>query len=117
MTAPPVRRARRPRLAPAVLACLALAVAAGDVRVAGGGAALASARAEEEWLAEFEAVCSKTQDAMTLSSDELRALVERCAKLRPRVAALDPSRRKVYERRLQLCRDLYQFVLDTREGK
>ena len=77
----------------------------------------ARAQAEEDWFLEFEAVCSKTQDAMALSTDELRSLLARCEKLKPRVEALDPSRRKVYARRLQLCRDLYQFVVDTREAK
>ena len=52
---------------------------------------------------------------MTLSTDELRALVARCDRLKPRVEALDPSRRKVYTRRLQQCRDLYRFVLESRD--
>lgn len=74
------------------------------------------ARAEEPWLDEFEAVCSKTQDAMALSTDELKTLVERCDRLKPRIEALDPSRRKVYSRRLQLCRDLYQYVIEARSN-
>ena len=110
----PRPRRLRPRLAAAALAGLALAVAAADARPVRG---LAVARAEEDWLLEFEAVCSKTQDAMALPSDELRALLARCDKLKPRVEALDPSRRKVYARRLQLCRDLYRFVLDSRGAK
>jgi hypothetical protein len=95
-----------------VLAAVALAAAA-----AGGspGRAPAVARAaEDDWLAEFEAVCSRTQDAMSLATDELRALVERCDRLKSKVDALEPSRRKVYQRRLQLCRDLYRYVLDSR---
>jgi hypothetical protein len=94
------------------------ALAAGPLAVVGpirpGSLRLAAARAEEDWFAEFEAVCSRTQDAMTLSDDELRSLVVRCERLRPRVEGLDPSRRKVWSRRLQQCRDLYQFVLDSR---
>jgi len=78
-------------------------------------AVLLQARAEDDWSAEFEAVCSRTQDAMGLTSDELRALVARCDRLAPRLAALDESRRKVYGKRLQQCRDLYEFVLRTRE--
>jgi hypothetical protein len=99
------------RLARAALAAVALAAAlAGG---AGRPGALAAA-AEEDWLAEFEATCSRTQDAMSLPTDELRGLVARCDRLRPRIEALDPTRRKVFLRRLQLCRDLYQFVLDSR---
>jgi hypothetical protein len=108
-TAPPLRLAR------AALAALALALA-GPVALGPAGApVLARAGAEEDWLAEFEAVCSRTQDAMSLPSDELRSLLARCDRLKPKVEALDPSRRKVYLRRLQLCRDLYRFVLDSRE--
>jgi hypothetical protein len=66
---------------------------------------------------EFEDVCSKTQDAMVIPSGELKNLVDRCDKLKPRIEQLDESQRKVYLKRLQLCRDLYFFVLETREKK
>lgn len=101
--------------AAAALACSAAAVAIVDGGVLTGGPAITRARGDDATtLAEFEAVCSKTQDAMTLSSDELRSLISRCDALKPRIDALDPSRRKVYAKRLQLCRDLYDFVLKSR---
>lgn len=75
---------------------------------------LASARDEEGWTAEFEAVCARTQDAMTLSDAELRALVERCDRLKPALEKLEEPLRKVYGQRLRACRELYQFVLDAR---
>lgn len=75
----------------------------------------AVARAAERWRAEFDDVCSRTQDAMTLTSDELRSLVVRCDQLMPALEKLPDPERKVYTRRLQACRKLYQFVLDTRE--
>ena len=103
------------RAAGAALLCCAVALATVDPRVVAGGDPVARASAEEGWGAEFEDVCSKTQDAMTLSSEDLRALIARCDALKPRIEALDPSRRKVYERRLQLCRDLYAFVLGARD--
>lgn len=74
----------------------------------------AVARADEAWKDEFADVCSKTQDAMTLSEAELRSLVERCDKLKPAIEQLDEPLRKVYSRRLKACRDLYQFMLDSR---
>jgi len=74
------------------------------------GAAIAA----EDWKAEFETVCARTQDAMVLSTEELKDLVARCDRLKPAIEALEPSPRKVYGKRLQACRDLYQFVLDTR---
>ena len=66
------------------------------------------------WKSEFEAVCAKTQDAMLLSSDELRSLVERCDKLKPLVEALSEPERKVYSKRLAACRSLYAYVLESR---
>jgi hypothetical protein len=74
----------------------------------------ARAAAPPDWRKEFDEVCGRTQDAMSLSTDELRSLVERCDKLRPAIDALEESQRKVYTRRLQACRDLYQFVRDSR---
>src|SRR5512143_2775523 len=61
----------------------------------------------EAWKKEFEAICSKTDDAMTLTKDELKDLVERCEKLKPMIEKLDESQRKVYLKRLQSCRDLF----------
>jgi hypothetical protein len=73
------------------------------------------ARAEGSWKDELEHVCARTDDAMSLTSDELRSLVSRCDALKPSIAKLDESERKVYSKRLQLCRDLYAFMLETRE--
>lgn len=73
--------------------------------------------AQEDWRKEFDDVCSKTQDAMVFTSDELRYLAARCDKLKPIVEKLDESQRKVYLKRLQSCRDLYLFVLESRNKK
>jgi hypothetical protein len=77
----------------------------------------ASADAEQGWKEEFEAVCSKTDAAMTLRTDELKDLVERCDRLKERIEAEEESTRKVYLRRLKSCRDLYHYMLEAREGK
>jgi hypothetical protein len=73
--------------------------------------------AQEDWKGEFETVCSKTQDAMTFSVDELKDLIAKCDKLKPFIEKLDESPRKVYLRRLQLCKDLFVFVLGSKEKK
>jgi hypothetical protein len=73
--------------------------------------------AQDDWKTEFEAVCSKTQDSAALSPDELKNLVDRCDKLRPRIEKLDETQRKVYLKRLQMCRDLFAFVLESKEKK
>lgn len=78
---------------------------------------LPAARAAEAWRDEFERICARTQDAMTLSTDELRALVAAADALLPRIEQLGESERKVYGRRLKACRNLYAFMLETREEK
>ncbi len=95
-----------------LLAALALMLAPA---AALGATPAPSPAAAQDWKKEFEEVCAKTQDAMALPLDELRTLVARCDRLKPQIEGLDESQRKVYSRRLQVCRDLYQFVLDSRE--
>jgi hypothetical protein len=73
------------------------------------------AAAKDGWRRDFDEVCAKTQDAMSLTSDELRALVARCDKLKPAIDALGETERRVVSRRLKECRNLYQFVHETRE--
>ena len=74
--------------------------------------------AAAEWQKEFDDVCSKTQDAMTFTVPELTKLVERCDALQPRIQkSSDESRRKVYLRRLQQCRGLYAYVLESKKNE
>ena len=71
--------------------------------------------AQEEWKAEFDAVCSKTDVAMTLSVGELKDLVAQCVQMKARIEGQEESTRKVYLRRLQMCGDLYKYVLENKE--
>ena len=76
-------------------------------------ATLGSANAQQDWKQEYAAVCAKTQNAMNLSSEELRDYVDRCDKLQDRINELNgSSEKKVYAKRLKMCRDLYKYVLD-----
>jgi hypothetical protein len=54
---------------------------------------------------------------MGFSAEELKSLVLRCDALRSLIEKLDEPQRKVTLRRLQMCRDLYAFVLETKEAK
>ena len=89
------------------------------VRATGGSQSSASqaAPARESWRKEFDDVCSKTQDAMTFSQEELRDLIRRCDALLPQIEKLDESRKKVYLGRLQKCRGLYAYVLDAKKNE
>jgi hypothetical protein len=103
----------RGRLAGKVLGALALAAALAAAP-RGGAPLVAQARAEAPWLDEFSDVCGRTQDAMSLDDATLKDLVSRCDQLKPQVERLEGPQRKVYLRRLETCRALYQFVLDSR---
>jgi len=77
--------------------------------------ALSVACAGDDWNTEFEDVCSKSQDAMAYSEDELKALVDRCDKLKPAIEKLEGTKKKVYLKRLQMCRDLFVFTLESKK--
>jgi hypothetical protein len=75
--------------------------------------------AQQEWKQEYAAVCAKTQNAMTLTAAELKNYIDRCDKLQDRIAELagmeGETERKVYEKRLKVCRDLYKFTLQYKD--
>ncbi len=69
---------------------------------------------QEDWKAEFADICSKTENPMALTADEIKGLIDRCDKLKPRIEKLDESAAKVYLKRLKMCRDLFVFVLESK---
>lgn len=81
------------------------------VLVVGIGGAWA---ADDEWKKEFELICAQTDNAMNMPVEQLRDFVARCDKIKTSIEALEPSPRKVFMKRLQLCRDLYKYVLDSK---
>jgi hypothetical protein len=103
----------RSTLAITLLAALALVVDAGPLLAA--DAPPPKPPTPAECKKQVDEACAKTQDAMSLSGEELKELVARCDRLAPVVAAQPEPHRKVLGLRLKRCRDLYQFVLDTRE--
>ncbi len=74
------------------------------------------AYAQDDWKKEFDDVCAGTQDAMLFDPEKLKELVARCDALEPRIEKLDGSQRKVMLKRLRMCRDLYRYVLQSKEG-
>jgi hypothetical protein len=69
------------------------------------------------WLREFHDVCSRTQDAMTFSQQELTALIQRCDALLGKTTKLDDTQKKVYLGRLRMCRGLYAYVLESKRDE
>lgn len=76
----------------------------------------ATGRGGESWRADFEQTCSKTGEAMNLSVAELNGKLERCDALQKIIETQDESVRKVFLKRLQLCRNLYAYVLEHKKG-
>ncbi len=72
---------------------------------------------QDEWMKEFADICSKTQDAMTFTVEQLKDLVARCDRLKAQTEKMEDTQKKVYLKRLQMCRDLFAFVLETKEKK
>ena len=79
------------------------------------------ANAEDGWEQEYAAICAETHNAMTLSVTELKDYIQRCDTLQERLHELNGqtgnTKRKVYEKRLKMCRDLYDFALKYKEEK
>jgi hypothetical protein len=56
-------------------------------------------------------------DSMALSADELKALIGRCERLQKIIEQQDETVRKVYLKRLQMCKNLYAYVLEGKSGE
>ena len=97
----------------AIIAAVVLVVA--SFSISGSRLGPQTASAQDDWRKEFDDICGKTSDSMSLSDEELKVLIERSDKLQPLIEKLDESDRKVFLRRLQKCRDLFSFVLSTRK--
>ncbi len=72
------------------------------------------AYAQDDWKAEYEDICSNTENPMPLTAEELQRLIDRCDKLKPRIEKLDETTAKVYLKRLKMCRELFVFVLESK---
>lgn len=72
--------------------------------------------AEELWKQELMEICSKADEALSFSREELKMLLQRGKKLKPAIEALEETPRKVYLKRLQKCMNLYTFVLESKEA-
>jgi hypothetical protein len=71
---------------------------------------------EEAWRTDFDTVCAQSNEAMTLSVGELKQLLDKCDRLQKVIEAQDETVRKVFLKRLQMCRNLYVFVLESKQA-
>lgn len=70
--------------------------------------------ASERWKQEFSEISSQTIPAMSLSTEELQALVVRCEELRTTLEGLEETPRKIYLKRLEKTKALFDFVIESR---
>jgi hypothetical protein len=76
------------------------------------------AHGQDDLQREYAAACARTQDAMELSMEELQGYIAQCDALQTRIEQLGKDRateKKVYLKRLQMCRDLYVFALEFKK--
>lgn len=76
-----------------------------------------SAEAVESWKAEFDRLCGQSDSAADMSAGDLKKALERCDALKPQIEALEATPRKVYLKRLQMCRNLFAYLLEGKEKK
>lgn len=94
-----------------LLGCLLLGSIAAPTAVV----AAAEESAVAAWKAEFDAVCGQTDNAASMSVAELKQVLARCDALKPQIDALEATPRKVYLKRLQMCRNLFTYLLEGKE--
>ncbi|MDX1775339.1 MAG: hypothetical protein R3297_02035, partial [Desulfobulbales bacterium] len=62
---------------------------------------------------------AETHNAMTLSPAALKDFIARCDALQEKIDGLEGTQgateRKVYTKRLKMCRDLYDFALQYKD--
>ncbi len=81
-----------------------------------GMTAVAAVSAEERWKAAFDEICGKVQNADSLSNQEIAALIEKADKLMPEIQRSEDPAKKVFLQRLKKCRNMYDFMLETRQS-
>jgi hypothetical protein len=108
----PLRRRHRLCTRLLLLAVLLLPFWLPPAGYAAGGAETPSSAG---WEAEFEALCARTPEVMSLSREELQRLLADCDRLQPQVEALPESPRKVYRKRLERARNLFLFTLEAKD--
>lgn len=69
---------------------------------------------ESGWRTEFDALCGQSDSFMNMTVAELRRGLERCDALKAEVEKLEATPRKIYLKRLQLCRNLLVYMLERR---
>lgn len=76
-----------------------------------------SIAAEESWKIQFDRLCGRTDNAAEMTVEELKKALTDCDAIKPQIEALEATPRKLYLRRLQMCRNLFAYLLEGKERK
>lgn len=71
--------------------------------------------ADENWRVEFDNLCGKTEETMTMKTEELKDLIDRCDKLRPIIENSETPQKQLFLKRLEKCRNLFAYMLEVKE--
>jgi hypothetical protein len=77
--------------------------------------ALSSSGAANDWLGEFNDICSQVDVVDSLSREEIQSLIDRCDKLMPVIESSDDRKKKVYLFRLKKARDMFEAAPQLEE--
>ncbi len=69
---------------------------------------------ESGWKSDFDALCGQSENFMNMTAAELRSALEKCDALKAEIEKLEATPRKVYLKRLQMCRNLLSYMLENR---
>ena len=80
-------------------------------------AAATAAESAESWKTDFDRICGQTDTAADMSAAELKKALAECDALKSQLETLEATPRKVYLKRLQICRNLFAYLLAGKEKK
>lgn len=66
----------------------------------------------ENWVEDFNMLCSKTEDADSLSPEQLEELIEQSDSLLDTIQKSEHKQKKIYIFRLKKCRNLFEYMLE-----
>jgi hypothetical protein len=69
-----------------------------------------------DWRTEFDDIRGRTADAQSLTVEELTRFASRCEALKRRTEKFNESERQIFLERLQMRRELFRYVLESKEG-
>jgi len=67
------------------------------------------------WKEDFKRLCGYTEEASSLSTDQIQELIQESDRLLKTLETLNDPEKKVYIFRLKKCRNFFEYILDLRE--